>query len=147
DFRGQLPALRDQRTAVCEVRCRSQRRDSSARKGDIERHDWHVRFVARGDLCTAARFARSLDDLQCPCKEDERISVDDQRPHPISRENLREVRTPGAKRVLGQLGLPLTPKYGGQDDRQNLAGEVGPYGPHGRATWVIPNERNAVTKC
>src|SRR5262245_40080962 len=35
DFRGQLPALRDQRTAVCEVRCRSHRRESSARKGEL----------------------------------------------------------------------------------------------------------------
>src|SRR5215471_394206 len=33
-FRGRLPALRDQRTAVCEARCRSPRRDSSARKGE-----------------------------------------------------------------------------------------------------------------
>ena len=36
--------------------------------------------------------------------------VDEQRPHPMRRKNLREVRTPGAKRVLGQLGLPLTKK-------------------------------------
>ena len=64
----------------------------------------------------------------------------------MRRKNLREVRTLGAKRILGQLGLPSTPKEGGQDDRQSLADEVGPYGPDGRASWVVPNERNAATK-
>src|SRR5262249_12200426 len=45
-----------------------------------------------------------------------------------------------------KLGLPLTQKDGGQDNRQSLADEVGPYGPHRRASWMIPNECSAATK-
>jgi len=78
------------------------------------------------------KIARLFDDLHCPRKEDKRISIDEQRPHPMHRKNLREVQTPVAKRSIRQLGLPLTPKDGGQDNRQSLTDEVGPYGPHGR---------------
>jgi hypothetical protein len=31
--------------------------------------------------------------LHCPRKEDERISIDEQRPQPMRRKDLREVRT------------------------------------------------------
>src|SRR5262245_36074216 len=94
----------------------------------------------------SAESAAYVVDGSRSTDQNRRISIDEQCPHPMRRKNLREVRTPGAERVLGQLGLPLTPKDGGQDNRQSLADEVGPYGPDRRASWVIPNERNAATK-
>ena len=44
------------------------------------------------------KITRLLHDLHCPRKEDEGISIDEQRPHPMRRKNLRKVRTLGAKR-------------------------------------------------
>jgi len=52
---NQLPALRNQRTAVCEVRCRSQRRDSELGKASL--------FIAEIDTAFAPLASDRPEDL------------------------------------------------------------------------------------
>jgi hypothetical protein len=51
------------------------------------------RYCVTSSARYRGKIARSLDDLHCPRKEDERISIDEQRPQPMRRKDLREVRT------------------------------------------------------